>query len=68
MTWADTLAIMDLMDDARRQVGVRYPADDTADEADPPQMSGSAGGDDQGEEETRVLHRPRHRGTDRTPR
>ncbi len=27
MTWADTAAIMELMDDARRQVGVRYPAD-----------------------------------------
>jgi predicted dehydrogenase len=35
MTWADTVAIMDLMDDARRQVGVRYAADDTADGSAP---------------------------------
>ena len=28
MTWADTIAIMELMDGARRQVGVRYTADD----------------------------------------
>ena len=27
MTWADTIAIMELMDDAREQVGVRYAAD-----------------------------------------
>ena len=33
MTWTDTIAIMELMDDARRQVGVRYAADDRPDEA-----------------------------------
>jgi predicted dehydrogenase len=27
MTWADTIAVMELMDDVRRQVGVRYAAD-----------------------------------------
>ena len=33
MTWADTVGIMELMDDARRQLGVRYAADDIADSA-----------------------------------
>lgn len=31
MTWADTVAVMELLDDARRQVGVHYAADDAAD-------------------------------------
>lgn len=42
--WADTVGILELMDDARRQLGVRYPADDDAAHDDAADARG-AGGD-----------------------
>ena len=32
--WEDTIGILELMDDARRQLGVRYPADDEQEPAE----------------------------------